>query len=111
MKKSILAALGVVGLTISPAAAAKDGVSAAKPGELILHQDTKYNGDVEIITRDNSRVITDWNIGSISVFAGEKWEICAKARYKAPCMVLDRSIPVAKDIGIEGSIGSARKAK
>ncbi|HEX2762971.1 MAG TPA: hypothetical protein VHM92_03865 [Allosphingosinicella sp.] len=109
----MIAALAVLAVA-APAHAkggAKSGVSAAKPGELILHQGTKYNGDTEVITRDNSRVITDWNVGSISLYPGEKWEICAKARFKAPCMVLDRSIPVAKEIGIEGSIGSARKAK
>jgi hypothetical protein len=105
----MIAALAV--LAAATPAAAKNGVSAAKPGELILHQDTKYNGDTEVITRDNSRVITDWNVGSISVYPGEKWEICAKARFKEPCMVLDRSIPVAKDIGIEGKIGSARRPK
>lgn len=98
-------------LAAATPAEAKNGVSAAKPGELILHQDARYNGDTEVVTRDNSRVITDWNVGSISVYPGEKWEICAKARYKAPCMVLDRSIPVAKDIGIEGTIGSARRPK
>ena len=111
MKKTIAAALCAASLASAPGATAKEGISAAKSGELILHRDTKYNGETYEIDQDKAIVKTDWDIGSISLFAGEKWEICAKPKFKQPCMVLDRSIPVAKAIGIEGSIGSARKVK
>jgi len=53
-------------------------------------------------------VKTDWNIRSISIHAGEKWQICAKPRLQEPCITLDQSLPDASAIGIKGQIGSAK---
>lgn len=107
---SMIAALAVLAAA-TPAVAGKAKTAIpVKEGELGLYQDLNYNGDIYTIDRDNSSVKTDWNIRSIGVFPGDKWQICAKARYKEPCIVLDRSVADAKLIGIEGQIGSARKA-
>ena len=51
-----------------------------------------------------------WNIRSVSVHPGEAWQICARSRYRDPCIVLNRSVHDATLIGVEGQIGSVRPA-
>jgi hypothetical protein len=80
------------------------------PGELILYQDTSYNGEEETLRSPRSTVRTDWNIRSIAIHPGERWQICVRPRFRDPCIVLDRSVPDASVIGVEGQIGSARLA-
>ena len=111
MTKSIAMAIAAGLLAASGVAAAEKELAPVKQGELGLFQDKKYNGEIYTIDRDNSAVKTDWNIRSIGIYPGEKWQICAKPRYKEPCIILDRSVHDASLIGVEGQIGSARKAK
>ena len=111
MMKPIAAAIAATLFAAPGAIAAEKDLAPVKQGELGLFQDKKYNGEIYTIDRDNSSVKTDWNIRSIGIFPGEKWQICAKPRYKEPCIVLDRSVHDASLIGVEGQIGSARKAK
>jgi hypothetical protein len=117
MKRLISAAIVAALVALPGAAGAKPkkakgpAVSGAKAGELVLHRDLRYAGEDYVITRDMSLVELDWNIKSISVYPGDSWEICAKPKWRAPCMTLTSSIEDAKTVGIEGGIGSARKGK
>ena len=61
-------------------------------------------------TSPSSSVRTDWNIRSVSIHPGDRWQICARPRFREPCIVLDRSVHDATLIGVEGQIGSARPA-
>jgi hypothetical protein len=79
-------------------------------GELTLYQMTGYNGDDWVVEEAQSTVHTDWNIRSILVHPGDRWQICARTRFRDPCIILSRSVPDATQIGIEGQIGSARPA-
>lgn len=79
-------------------------------GEMTLYQDANYNGEDWVIDSTSSTVHTDWNIRSIAVHPGDRWQICARSRFRDPCIVLDRSVPDASMIGVEGQIGSARPA-
>jgi hypothetical protein len=78
--------------------------------ELTLYQMTGYNGDDWVVEESQSTVHTDWNIRSILVHPGDRWQICARTRFRDPCIILSRSVPDASQIGIEGQIGSARPA-
>jgi hypothetical protein len=46
----------------------------------------------------------------VTIHPGDRWQICARARFRDPCIVLDRSVHDASLIGVEGQIGSARPA-
>ena len=63
-----------------------------------------------VVDEASSTVHTDWNIRSLSVHPGDRWQICARPRFRDPCIILTRNVPDATMIGIEGQIGSARPA-
>jgi len=125
--KKLIATLGVAALAL-PALAAQPTAGDAKQtrtppkaqpaargphtikGQLTLFENGNYTGGRWVIDAQSRRVKTDWNIRSISVHPGDKWQICARTSFRDPCIVLDRSVPDAKVIGIEGQIGSARPA-
>jgi hypothetical protein len=109
MRKFAIAAVVAI-LTALPATAKPGPAGTADPGQLVLHEVTNFRGDYYVI--DDARrtsVETPWNIRSISVHPGEKWEICAHPRFRAPCMNLTESLADASVVGINGQIGSARR--
>lgn len=79
-------------------------------GELILYKETNFNGEQHIIRNASSTVHTDWNIRSLSLHPGDRWQICARPRFRGACIILTRNVPDATVIGIESQIGSARPA-
>ncbi len=113
MKKSIFA-LAIAGAAAMPLLAQPGGQDAAKVhsvhGELILYKEPNYNGEQHVVDESASTVHTDWNIRSLSVHPGDRWQICARPRFREPCIILTRNVPDATMIGIEGQIGSARPA-
>ena len=80
-------------------------------GELLLFRDTNYNGTQRVVDDPSSRVQTDWPIRSLAVHPGDRWQICARPRFRDPCIVLDRSVHDATLIGVDDQIGSARLAR
>ena len=78
-------------------------------GELVLFQMTNYNGDTHPIDAAASTVHTDWAIRSLTIHPGDRWQICARPRFRE-CIVLDRSVHDASMVGIVDQIGSARPA-
>jgi hypothetical protein len=111
MKKLILI-IALAAAAGAPALALQDqhavGVPQTFHTKLNLYRETNYNGELWTVETPSSTVHTDWNIRSIAVHPGDRWQICARARYRDPCIVLDRSVPDATMIGVEGQIGSAR---
>ena len=94
----------------------EEGEAPATPphtvhGELVLYQMKNYNGAYFTVDGPSSRVRTDWNIRSVTIHPGDRWQICARPRFRDPCIVLDRSVHDAALIGVEGQIGSARLAR
>jgi len=115
MKKIYFALAAGAGLAAMPLLAqpAQQGVDArmhSVHGELVLYKDANYNGEQHIVNEASSTVHTDWNIRSLSVHPGDRWQICARPRFHDPCIILSRNVPDATMIGIEGQIGSARPA-
>ena len=114
MKKTAFA-LGLAALLSAPAAATQPAGqqrqvrAPSNPGELGLYQGTNFSGDDYVVDGNRTSVRTQWNIRSIAIHPGERWEICAKPRY-VECIVLDRSLPDASEAGITAQIGSARRA-
>jgi hypothetical protein len=115
MKKVIFALAGVAGiaampLLAQPGAPGVDTKMHSVHGELVLYKEANYNGEQMIVNEASSTVHTDWNIRSLSVHPGDRWQICARPRFHDPCIILTRNVPDATMIGIEGQIGSARPA-
>lgn len=111
-------ALAVAGMAAMPALATQQDDQRRAPamprtvqGELVLYEMTQYNGDYFTVESPSSRVQTDWNIRSLTIHPGDRWQICARPRFREPCIVLDRSVHDAALIGVEGQIGSARLAR
>jgi hypothetical protein len=85
------------------------GVPHTEHTWLTLYKDTNYNGDDQTFETPSSTIHTDWPIRSLAIHPGDRWQICARARFR-DCIILDRSVPDAHMIGIENQIGSARLA-
>lgn len=112
MRKIVtIASMALVAMVGSAASAEKVKKSGVLKGELVLYKLVDYDGQGYVINQDTPNVTMQWNIGSIGIHEGDKWEICAKSRYREPCMTLTDSVPKAEDIGIMGGIGSARPVK
>ena len=115
MKKVIFALTGFAGIAAmplfaQPGASGVDTKMHSVHGELVLYKEANYNGEQMIVNEASSTVHTDWNIRSLSVHPGDRWQICARPRFHDPCIILTRNVPDATMIGIEGQIGSARPA-
>lgn len=115
MKKVVFALGAAASIAAMPLLAQQSGQGAAPKmhsvkGELILYRDTNFNGEQEVIDEARSTVRTDWNIRSLSLHPGDRWQICARPRFRDPCIILTRNVPDASMIGVEGQIGSARPA-
>jgi hypothetical protein len=110
-KLMILAALAAApAAAMQPAASQGTHSAPTEAGQLMLFQAPDYGGDVYMIDAARTRVRTAWNIRSVGVHPGDRWQICAQPRFQAPCIILDRSVHDATLIGVEGQIGSARPA-
>lgn len=118
MNRTMIAAAGAALLAV-PALATGQGNNKQSapvqpprtvPGEMVLYEATNYNGDNYTVDGRSSTVRTEWNIRSLTIHPGDRWQICARARFRDPCIVLDRSVHDASLIGVEGQIGSARPA-
>ena len=113
-KRMIL--IGVAALAAVPAFATQQNSPKAQrpaptqPGYLMLFEGLNYGGESYMIDRPRTNVRTSWNIRSVGIHPGDRWQICARSRFRDPCIVLDRSVHDASLIGVEGQIGSARRA-
>ena len=110
----MMVGLALAGLAAMPALATADqaqGVATPRTvaGRLTLYEMKNYAGDSWEIDHPSGTVRTDWPIRSITVHPGDSWQICARPRFR-DCITLNRSLPDASLIGIEGQIGSARLA-
>jgi hypothetical protein len=108
MKKLAAAMILAATIMAAPALAKEKVRVGAQPGELILYQQTDFAGDYYSVDTNRTTIQTEWNIRSIAIKDGEKWQICAKPRFR-DCIDLTQSVTDASAIGVNGQIGSIRK--
>lgn len=96
---AMVAALALSGTT------AYSAKIATQKGMLTLYEGQKFTGDYLEVTKDRPSISTDFTIGSVAVFEGEKWELCEGQRFKEPCIIFSGN---ETDMG-EVMIRSARK--
>ena len=103
---TIAGSVMAIGLALGlPSTAAVSAKIATQKGMLTLYSGQKFTGDMLEVTKDRPSISMDFTIGSVAVFEGEKWELCEKPRYSAPCIVFGGN---ETDMG-EVMIKSARK--
>jgi hypothetical protein len=92
MKKMITAALLVA--IAGGAATAQD---TAKPrtdkGKLTLFKGANFDMDDYELKGARPSITLDFDVSSIAVYPGEKWQVCAGTRFKEPCMIVDKDMP------------------
>jgi hypothetical protein len=108
MKKLAAAMILAATIVAAPASAKEKVRVGAQPGELILYQQAGFAGDFYSVDTNRTTIQTEWNIRSIAIHEGDKWQICAKPRFR-DCIDLSQSITDASAIGVNGQIGSIRK--
>jgi hypothetical protein len=94
----------ILAMTV-PFSAAYSAKIMTKKGMLTLYAGQKFTGDYMEVVKDRTSMSTDFTIGSIAVFEGEKWEVCEGQRFKEPCMIVTQN---TENLG-EIMIKSARK--
>lgn len=118
----IVVALAITGVAAMPGLAMEQGAvnqaaqkqstvqAPTQQGELSLYENVNYTGADYVIDQSRAVVRTMWNIRSVGIHPGDRWQICARPRFREPCIILDRSVHDATLIGVTGQIGSARPA-
>ena len=118
----IVLALAIAGVIAMPGLAMEQGavnqaaqkertlLAPTQQGELSLYESENYTGADYVIDQPRTVVRTMWNIRSLGIHPGDRWQICARTRFREPCIILDRSVNDATLVGITGQIGSARPA-
>ncbi|MGQ0560184.1 MAG: hypothetical protein ACT4OE_11510 [Sphingosinicella sp.] len=114
MNRILLALLagGAAGVSLAqPTSTSTSSIQApTRAGELTLFDTMNYTGDYVIIDDTRTHIRVPWNIRSLGIHPGDRWQLCAQTRFREPCIILDRSVHDARLIGVEGQIGSARLA-
>jgi hypothetical protein len=105
MKKILGLAIACGLVSGVPMTAIAAGKVKTNKGMLTLYSGQKFTGDYFEVTKDRPSISTEFPIGSIAVFEGEKWEVCEGQRFKEPCMVLTSN---TENLG-EITIRSVRK--
>jgi hypothetical protein len=108
MTKLLAAALGVALIAGGTAATA---AIQAKPrvdkGKIALFKGNNFDLDAYDAKGARPQIDLEFNISSIAVYPGERWEVCAKKRYQPPCMTIDKD---TQNLG-QVAVGSVRPIK
>ena len=59
-------------------------------GEIALFAGNSFDRDVYEAKGARTSISLDFEVQSIAVYPGEKWEVCAGQRFKEPCMIIDK---------------------
>lgn len=103
--------LGALAVAIAMPAVALQGQrqrTETEPGRIMLYEAKNYSGNAYEVDRERRTLRTGWNVYSVSIYPGERWQLCNRMRFQEPCIILDRSVPDMSAIGAAGEIGSIR---
>ena len=93
-----------------PAAATQTGAprTQTEQGRIMLYEAKNYSGDSYLVDNERRTLRTGWNVYSVAIHPGDRWQLCNRARFQEPCITLDRSVPDLSVLGAAGEIGSIR---
>jgi hypothetical protein len=94
----------------APAIAMQSGGprSGTEQGRITLFEGKNYGGDSHMVDEERRSLRTGWNVNSVGIHPGDRWQLCNRLRFQEPCITLDRSIPDLSVLGAAGEIGSVR---
>lgn len=101
-----LAALAVA--VAMPAAAMQGSRTQTEQGRIMLYEAKNYSGSSYEVDRERRTLRTGWNVYSVAIHPGDRWQLCNRVRFQEPCITLDRSVPDMSVLGAAGEIGSIR---
>ncbi len=111
----LLLSAGLAAAALSPAALAQRGgrpdLPSGPPG-IILYSDTNLRGQTVELTSDQpnfNNIRFNDQARSIEVRGGV-WMVCADGNYRGRCEYIDRTVRNLGEIGLSGTISSARPA-
>jgi hypothetical protein len=90
MKKILAAALGVVLVTASGVAVAHSQKARVDKGKIGLFEGSSFNLKDYDAKGARPQISLEFNVSSIAVYPGEKWQVCGGKRYQEPCMIIDK---------------------
>jgi len=90
MNRLIVAALGVAVVAGGTVAGAHPQNSRVDKGKIGLFKGNNFDLDYYDAKGARPSISLDFDVASIAVFPGEKWQVCAKPRFQEPCMTIDK---------------------
>ena len=90
MNRFIVAALGAGLVAGGTVAVAHPQNSRVDKGKIGLFEGNNFDLDSYDAKGARPQISLDYNVNSIAVYPGEKWEVCAGKRYQGPCMTIDK---------------------
>ncbi len=106
-----LSALAMAAATLAPSVMAQSSDAPAKPsrataipGELLLFEGQRLTGSLYRLDRARPSLSLEFNVGSIALHPGEKWELCDQPKFRGNCLTISED---TLEIG-RASIKSAR---
>lgn len=109
MIPSAIGAAAAALLAAAPAMEDSGTAPGTARGELRLFAEVGYAGERMALDYPRRAMRTGWSIGSLAIHPGDRWLVCARTRYRGPCVILDRSLQDASMIDIGGPIRSAQR--
>jgi hypothetical protein len=103
--------MAVMALTCAvPAIATQSGAprAATEQGRITFYENKNYSGGSYMVDEERRSLRTGWNVNSVAIHPGDRWQLCNRTRFQEPCITLDRSIPDLAVLGAAGEIGSVR---
>lgn len=82
--------------------------TGTEQGRITFYQDKNFGGDSYMVDEERRSLRTGWNVFSVAIHPGDRWQICNRPRFQEPCITLDRSIADLEALGAAGEIGSVR---
>lgn len=109
-----MARLTILALAIACAAPAIAMQSTPRAGtevgKIMLYEAKNFTGRSYELDNERRSLRTGWNVHSVAIHAGDRWQLCNRPRFQEPCITLDRSVADLESLGAAGEIGSVRPA-
>lgn len=100
-----LGRLAGFGLWLSVATAA-----LAQGGAATIYRDPDFRGPAVAVERDTPNLALRFQVFSIRVAGGERWELCPQPGFRGRCLTVDRTVPdLRRAHGWPGPLQSMRR--
>lgn len=82
--------------------------AGTEAGKITLYEAKNFSGGSYEVEEERRSLRTGWNVFSVAIHPGDRWQLCNRTRFQEPCITLDRSVADLESLGAAGEIGSVR---